>query len=100
MKNVFFTLTFMLISSVSFASTDVENELLMKLDSNIESLSMKSEIFNIGKTMLEISNELSAACCTVTDGHYEATHCDEGGNYRRACRIARRLLKEQMEYGY
>lgn len=97
MKNVFIALAFMLITSISFASTNVENELITKTDSDIEMMITNSEISNINETILEMNDELAAACCTVTDGHYEATYCDEGGNFRRACRKARRALKQELK---
>ena len=99
MKNVFFALAFMLISSINFASTNVEKGLITKSLSDIETMIMDFESPNISvinETILELNEELMSACCTVSDGHYEATYCDDRGNYRRACRKARRALKQEL----
>lgn len=88
MKKMFILLAFMLTISISYAfigNVEKTNE------KAIIEASKKSEI-NSDKNV-----DYFAACCTVSDGHYEATYCDEGGNYRRACRKARRALKKELE---
>ena len=77
----------------------VEKGLITKSLSDIETMIMDFESPNISvinETILELNEELMSACCTVSDGHYEATYCDDRGNYRRACRKARRALKQAL----
>lgn len=103
MKNVFFALIFMLISSFSFASTNVESnldvnsekviELITDFNSSkelTENLSTEKSVVN---SEINISIELIATTyyCSVEDGHYRGEGF--GSSSAQACRRARRALR-------
>lgn len=88
MKKVFFVVAFMLATSFSFAFI-----------SDAEDFREKESIENskIADNKAEVEDYLLAACCTVSDGHYEVTYCDGNGNFRRACRKARKQFELEVE---
>ena len=44
---------------------------------------------------IEMNEDL--ACCTVSEGDMEVTTCRPDGNLRKACRGARRLLRQAQD---
>lgn len=104
MRKIIFALAFMLIGSFSFASTNVESNLVLRSESVTEITAgfNSSMMFAENKTTEEsvvdsesnLSIELIAASyyCSVEDGHYvgEGT----GSTSAQACRRARRNLRK------